>query len=73
MASEELNDTLLHAVPDGWAKQSYPKWWDFKGNTYKETCEMFVRMEIAKIIYEGGTPSKTTIRVYSNRASNCRK
>ena len=27
--SEELNDILLYAVPNGWAKQAYLQGWEF--------------------------------------------
>ena len=53
MGPEELNDILIHAVPNAWARQSYLKGWDFEGIAYKDTCFMFERMETAQAIYEG--------------------
>ena len=58
MDPEELNDILLRAVPNSWARQAYLQGWDFEGRTYKGTCDMFERIEIAEAIYEGGAPSK---------------
>ena len=55
---EELNNILLHAVTIAWANKSYLQGWYFELNTYKETCTMFERMEVAEQLYEGGTPSK---------------
>ena len=48
MEMEELNEILIHAVPNGWAKQSYLQGWDFELKTYRETCTMFKRMEVAE-------------------------
>ena len=70
MASEYLNKILLHAIPNFWLKQSDIQGWDFKGNTYNDTCEIFEWMEIAEQVYEGGTPSKNTTWADSNRASH---
>ena len=47
MDPEEINKILLHAVPNLWAKQAYIQVWNFEGRSYKETCNMFKRMEIA--------------------------
>ena len=58
MDPEYLNQILLHAVPNSWVKQAYIQGWYFGGRSYKETCEMFERMEIAEVIYKGGAPSK---------------
>ena len=58
MEPEELNKILLHAVINSWARQSYIQGWDFEGRSYKETCDMFERMEIAGSIYEGGETYK---------------
>ena len=74
MPPEYLTKILLYDVPNGWAKQNYPQGWDFEGNTYKETCEIFECMEIPEQVYEVGTPSKiTTHREYANLASHGRK
>ena len=62
MGLEELNEILLQSVPSSWARQAYIWGWDFKGRTYKDTCDMFERMEIAEAIYEGGAPSKKIIQ-----------
>ena len=45
---EELNKILLHAVPNVWTKQAYLQGWDFEMKSYKATCELFERMEIAE-------------------------
>ena len=58
MNAKELNDILLHAVPNGWAKQSYFQGWYFEMKTYKETCAMFEQMENDEQVYEGKSPSK---------------
>ena len=47
MDSEELSEILFHAVPNVRAKQSYLQGWYFEGDSYKETCRMFERREIA--------------------------
>ena len=69
MDPEDLNDILLYAVPNYWALQSYLQGWNFERRTYKDTCDMFERMEIAEAVYEGGTPSKNTQWAESGRAS----
>ena len=48
----ELNDILIHAVPNGWAIQSYPQ-----GLTYRETCAMFEQMDIDEQVYNVKSPS----------------
>ena len=48
---EELNEILLHAVPNAWAKQSYLRGWYFEMKTYKETCTLFEIMEISEQVY----------------------
>ena len=73
MGLEELNKIFLHAVSNGWANKSYLQGWDFEGKTYNETYEIFKNMEITKQVYEGVTPSKTTIRVDTKCASHRRK
>ena len=55
MPQEYLNDTLLHAVPNGWAKQAYIQGWYFEMKSYKATCELFEIMGVVEKIYEGGT------------------
>ena len=56
MEAEELNEILIHAVPNGWYKQSYLHGCYFEGNTYKEKCEVFEHMVIAEEVYEEVTP-----------------
>ena len=73
MEMEDLNDILLHAVPTGWAKQSYLQGWYFELNTYRETCAMLERMEVAEQVYKMVTPSKTPTRSESNRGVHVRK
>ena len=60
MEPEELNEILLQAVPNSWAQQAYPQGWYFEGRTYKDIYNMFERMDISEVIYEGGAPSKNT-------------
>ena len=74
MAPGELNDILLHVVPNIWEKQSYLQVCYFEWNLYKDACGMFECMEIVEQVYKGGSPSKTTnLRAYSSRASHGRK
>ena len=51
MTHEELNDIILHAVPNSWVKKSYLQGWDFEMKTYKETCTLFEIMEISEQVY----------------------
>ena len=67
MDPEELN-ILLHAVPNSRSKQAYIQGWDFGGRSYKETYEIFERMEIADEIYKGGAPSQNSQQAEYNRA-----
>ena len=32
---EEINEILLHAVPNGWSKQDYLQGWDFEMKTFR--------------------------------------
>ena len=73
MEMEELDEILLRAAPNGWAKQSYLQGWDFELKTYRETCAMFERMEVADQVYERGTLSKTPTREEANRGGHFRK
>ena len=41
---EERNEILLHAIPNGWVKQSYLQEWYYEGKTYKDTWEMIGRI-----------------------------
>ena len=45
MVPEEINKILLHAFTNVWSNQSYLQGWGFDGNTYKETCDIFERMQ----------------------------
>ena len=73
MDPKDLNKIILHAVQKYWTRQAYIQGWDFEGRSYKETCDMFERMEIAEAIYEGGAHSKKTQRVEADRAGYGRK
>ena len=46
----ELNKILLHTVPNGREKQAYLQGWDFDTKSYKATCNMCEKMEIAEKI-----------------------
>ena len=50
MDPKDLNKIILHAVQKYWTRQAYIQGWDFEGWSYKETCDMFERMEIAEAI-----------------------
>ena len=41
---EELNNILLHTIPNDWKKQAYLQGWDFDTKVYKATCDLFKRM-----------------------------
>ena len=56
--TEELNEILLHAVTNGWEKQSYLQVWYFEMETLCETCAMFEQIEIYELVYEVQTTSK---------------
>ena len=73
MYPEELNEILIHAVPNSWARKSYIQGRDFEERSYKETCDMFKRMEISEAIYEGEENSKNTSQAEAYRSSSGRK
>ena len=73
MALEELNDILIYAVPNTWAKHAYLQGWNFEGRTYKDTYEMFEHIKIVEQVYEGGNTSKNTNQEESDRVSHGRK
>ena len=73
MPPEELNYILLHAVPDGWVKQSYLQEWNFEEKIYKETFKMFELMENFKQVYKAGTLYNTTTRADANNSSHSRE
>ena len=56
MDPEGLNKILLHTIPNLWVKKAYIQGWDFEGKSYKDTYDMFGRVEIAEEIYKGGAP-----------------
>ena len=60
MPTEELNETPLHAVPNGREKKSYIQGWEFEMKNYRQTCAMLEQMKIAEQVYEGQTYSKNT-------------
>ena len=45
----------------------------FELKTYKETCAIFERMEVAEQVYEWGKTYKTPTRVEANRDGQFRK
>ena len=47
--------------------------WEDEMSSYKATCNIFKRMEVAEKVYGDGTTSKTPIREDSNRASHVSK
>ena len=54
----ELNKILKNSIPNIWSKQAYVQGFYCKSILLKKYAKMFVRMEIAEIIYEGVvTPS----------------
>ena len=65
----ELNEILLNSMPNRWSKQSYVQGFDWESISFKNSINMFERMEISKSIYKGVvTPySKKTTRAESNR------
>ena len=73
MTHEELNDIILHAVPNSWVKKSYLQGWDFEMKTYKETCATFEQLEIAEKFYGGGKPSQTPTRAYAKDGGHVSK
>ena len=56
-------------MPNSWSKQVYVQGFDCENISFKRSVNLFERMEIAEIIYEGAaTPSyKKTTRKESNR------
>ena len=73
MLPEKLNDILLYAIPNGWAKRAYLQGLDSRMKTFRETCVMFDRMEFYVQVYKGQTPSKKIPRADANRDSHVRK
>ena len=70
---EDINEILLHTVPNARDKQSYLQGWDFELKTYRRTCAMFERMEVSEQVCEWVTPSKKPTRAETNCDSNIRK
>ena len=73
MDPEELNKILLWAVPNWWERLAYILGWDFKRQSYKETCDIFECTKIAKAIYKGGAPSKNIQQAEADHVSFGRK
>ena len=73
MPPEDINEILLHSVPNGWEKQAYIQGCNFDITIYKAKCELFKRMEVAEKNYKGGNNSKTTITEDTNHTSHGRK
>ena len=59
MNEVDLKNILLCAVLNGWAKKYYLQGWFFKIKTYKDTCDMFERMEFSEQVCERVEPFKT--------------
>ena len=58
MGVTELNGILLNSVTNSWSKQEYVQGFDCDTISFEKAVNMFQRMEIAEIIYEGVvTPS----------------
>ena len=55
---EDLNEILLHSVPIRWANQAYAPCWYFETKSYRATCKIFNRMEVAEKIYKVVNTSK---------------
>ena len=49
----ELNKILLNSVPDSWSKQARVRGYYCKSITFKDTGNIFERMEIAESIFKG--------------------
>ena len=62
---EELNKILLRAVPNAWAKQSYLQGWYFELNTYRETCAIFERIEVAERLLKHPLGQNPTVTLMS--------
>ena len=68
MEEGEINEIILHTIPDSWAQTTYLQGWNFKSRGYWDTHEMFEHMETAEQVYKGGKSSKNN----QNRAdANC--
>ena len=48
MSSKDLNEILLHAIPNDWSEQSYRQRWDLEMKTCKETCAMLEILELSE-------------------------
>ena len=40
MDPEEVNDIIIHTVPNVWGEQAYLHEWKLEGMSYEETCEI---------------------------------
>ena len=70
ISPEYINEILLHIILNGWANKSHLQVRDFRGKTYKDTCDIFDLMEIANQVYKILTPSKNTTTADADRASH---
>ena len=58
MGITELNEILLNSIPNRQSKQVYVQGFNCEPISFKKAVNMFERMEITEIIYEGVvTPS----------------
>ena len=73
IARKKLNKIFFRTVLNVWAKQAYIQGWYFDGRSYKDTCDMFERMNIEEQVYKGGATSKNTTMAESDRSSHVRK
>ena len=54
----KIDGILLNSMPNIWCKQAYIQGLDWESISFKKSTNMFERMEIPEIIYEGVvTPS----------------
>ena len=67
MTQEELNDILLHDLPNVWSKHAYLRGWGSELKYYKLTTNIYECMETTEQVYKGYQYSKTTKRSGTNR------
>ena len=61
----ELNEILLNIIPNYWCKQAYVQGFDCNSISFKNTVNIFERMEIAEYIYEDAV--ETSYKIYPGR------
>ena len=49
----EINEILLHIIPNGWGKNDFLHGFDFKVFPFNKVANIFEYVEIAESIYEG--------------------